>query len=277
MPIWVVITVIAGFFDTTYNFFSRKFLNGNGTSAEFTWWFSLIRTVIFSYTVFLYPSISTQQILSLLLLGMLNALNLYLFMRMHEVTELSVSAIITQLRIVWVPLLAVLLVSETLSANDYVGILLIFTAVLLLKTPKNLIFDKAASIAFLFSFTTSLLTVLLKQTSSFSPPSLIIFCMSFPAVFLIPIIFKKDNLYFFNDWQKTFHQKLIIALLSILLIYAMLFAFKSGGSVGKVNAIVQSMSVLTAFAGIKLLKEKENSLKKVVAIFTIIVGILILV
>lgn len=273
MPIWLLLTFTAGLFDIAYSVLSRKFLNGSGKSAIFTWWFCLIRSIIFSYSIVLLPNLKPVQILYLLILGILNSLNLYLFMKMHEVTELSVSSIIAQLRIVWVPLLAVVLISEKLVFHEYLGIFLIFCAVLIIKSPRKLVFDKSVNTAFIFSITTSILTVLIKGVSNFSTPSIIIFAMSFPSLFMIPLFFKVNRLELLKDWKKTFHQKLILASLSILLIYAMVFAFRYGAEVGKVNAVTQSMSVLTAFFGIKFLGEEKDIYKKIIAILIILIGI----
>lgn len=279
LPLWFSLALLTGLTDIAYNFASRKFLRVNGNPIVFSWWFSLVRALIFGVLSFFISKNQLPQlniVLLLLALGVANSLNIYLFMRMHTLTELSLSSIVVQLRIVWVPLFALLLVSEVLHISEYFGVVLLFAGVLILRSLKKLIVDKSVNTALVFSITTSILTVMLKIVSTKVPTETIIFFMSAPAVVILPL-FLRDRSILFYKWREDLHQKLIVTFLSIANMYLFISALATDGPVSKVNAVVQIFSVFAGVTGVILLKERDQIFKKALAIGLAIAGIILVV
>lgn len=279
LPLWFSLSLLTGLTDIAYNFASRKFLRINGNPIIFSWWFSLVRAAIFGVVSFLVlknqlPSLNT--ILFLIAIGIANSLNIYLFMRMHTLTELSLSSIVVQLRIMWVPLVALLLVGEVLHVSEYLGVILLFGGVLILRSVKKLLVDKSINTALIFSITTSILTVMLKVVSTKVSIETIIFFMSAPAVVILPL-FLKNKRDLFYKWRQDFYQKLIVTFLSIANMYLFISALATDGPVSKINAVVQIFSVFAGVTGVILLKEHDQIVKKALAIGLAITGIILVV
>lgn len=276
---WLIFAFLAGSADVAYNFLTRTSLKNGGDAASYTWWFSFLRLLFFTVLIFLTsisPQLTLSQLALLTSLGLINFYNLYLFMKMHTITELSLSQIILRLRMVWVPVLAFIFVGEKLHPSEYFGIILLFFAAAVVASPKKIVKDSALSTTLLFSITTSIVTLLIQQASLFTQTPIIIFSMSAPAVLLIPFIVKDAKARIFLKWNKEFPQKILIAAFSVLLLYALVWAFRFG-PVGKVNAIFQGVSIFSVLAGITFLGEKENFSKKLLGSALAFCGILLLV
>ncbi len=276
---WLIFATLAGTADVAYNYLSRTSLRNGGDASSYAWWFSFLRLIFFSFLILFTGNplkFSTYQFGLLATLGLINFFNLSLFMKMHTLTELSLSQIILRLRMVWVPLLAFFLIGEKLQPLEYLGIVLLFFAAAVVASPKKIIKDPALLTTFIFSLTTSIVTLLIQRASLFTQTPTIIFAMSAPTVLLTPLVIKGAKTRLFRKWNKELPQKFFIAALSVVLLYALVWAFRLG-PVGKVNAIFQGVSILSVLAGITFLKEKENLVKKIIGSALAFGGILLLI
>jgi drug/metabolite transporter (DMT)-like permease len=218
---------------------------------------------------------SSSNILALFLLGFVNTINIYLLMKMHSLNELSVSSVIVTLRIVLVPIFAFLFVGERLNFMEYVGIATVFMGVSIVTSPRKLIRDGATRVALLFATTTAVTTTLLKGLVADNSVPILALFMSFPLVFVIPLI-SKNKKRLVMSIKTDFVKKAGIALVSAATVSLLAFALRFG-AVGKVNAIFQSMAILTVISGIVILKERERMLYKIVGIVIAATGTLLLV
>ena len=270
---WFWLAAFSGIAETGYNTLSRVALK-NGSPSYYAWWFSLIRSAIFFIPALFFSTLqlSLNNLAILSVLGFFNFINVYLFMKMHSLNQLSVSTIISRLRIVWVPILAFFIIGERLMPKQYLAIFILLVAVFLLRSPKKLLKDKAMLTAVLFSITTAVVTVLLKMASDLTSTSMVVFAMSFPSVILIPLVISSPKQKLLIPWRKHIFEKLAISALSIALIYTFIWALKLGGKVGAVNAIFQSISALSVVVGIILLKEKQFILQKISGAVLVIIG-----
>lgn len=275
---WFVVSLLAGMANLLYEFTSRKFLRA-GDPLNYTWWFSLIRSGVTLVALLVVPTgkLTHTDLLWLIVLGLGNFANLFLFMKMHAVTELSISTILTRLRLVWVPLIAFLLVGEHLDKHGMTGIALLLIASLLVIAPKHTRISSGAGFALTFSITTALLTVLIKRVSLFASPILTLFAMSAPTTLLVPLIHKNSLDGLLTNWRAEFFKRGFLALLSMTLIYLMIVALNLGGSVSKVNAVILTTSVFAAPAGILFLKENKDVVHKLLGAALALLGIFLLV
>ena len=212
--LWVLFAVLSGLADIGYNLSTRKALKDRVSVVEFSWWMTLIRSILFLPALLLLKDLhlNLQQILILIALGVITFVNIHLFMKMHSLTELSLSTIIARLRMVWVPLIAFFVINERLTGLNYFGILIMFLAILLISSPRKIILDKSLNSAFIFSISTSVLAIFQKAASVFAPTSLIILVMSLPTVVFLPLFVKNPTEKIFSNWNKHVGEKILIAL-----------------------------------------------------------------
>src|SRR3989304_6633283 len=154
---WLWLAAPSWITETGYNTISRVALKNGGSPSYYTWWFSLVRSVIFFIPALFFSTLdlSLNNLAILSVLGFFNCINVYLFMKMHSLNQLSVSTIISRLRIVWVPILAFFIVGEKLMPKQYIAIIVLLIAVILLRSPKKLLKDKAMFTAGLFLISTA--------------------------------------------------------------------------------------------------------------------------
>lgn len=276
--LWLQLAFLAGLADIGYNFVTRKVLRHENDPVEFAWSLPAIRSVIFIFALKDFKIyLTTSEYLILASLGLVTFANIFLFMKMHSLTQLSLSTIIVRLRMVWVPLIALILIGKSLSVTNYIGILVMFSAVLLVSSPRKIIEDKAIKSALIFSINTSLLVVLQKLASSFATIPMIILTMSIPPAILLPFFVKNPKRRLFTALRKNFDKKLTITLFSLLTIYLLVSSLGVGGDPGKVTAISQGTSILAVIFGISLLKEKEQVLQKIIGSILAVIGVLLLI
>ncbi len=191
---WFVFAFLSGASDILYNFATRNSLKNSSKSLEFSWAMTTLRSAIFLPAIFelTNSSLSFRHFVLLFGLGAITVINILIFMKMHSLNELSISAIIVRLRTVWVPLVALVLIGERLVFTEYLGIFITFLAVAVISSPRRIVKDKAMSVALLFSITGSILGVAMKAASEIFSPNLIVLAMTLPSAVVLPL-FAKDK------------------------------------------------------------------------------------
>jgi len=274
---WLIFVLLGGFANIGYSFISRKSLKDSDDALLYSCWFSILRTIPLIPILFIdYQFLpSFKNIFFLILLGLINTVNIFLFMRMHSRTELSISTIVLRLRTIWVPLLAFVFLGERLIANEYLGIVFLFMAAILIASPKRLIFDKSVNTVFIFSINTSIVTIILKQLAPNNSPTVTALAMSLIPALILPFVVNGNGKNIFHNWRSKLRSRLGIALFSLISLYSFIFALKFG-EVSKVNALFQSMSMLTVIIGIVVLKERKLLAKKLIGTALAVIGVLLL-
>ena len=108
IPSWFWLAAGAGIIGNGFNFVNRFSLRGQQDSTAYAWWFEFLRLVVFgTLAMFNFQlAVSSKSLSMLVSLGLVELVAIYLYMKMHAFTELSLSAIIVRLRQVWVLLVA---------------------------------------------------------------------------------------------------------------------------------------------------------------------------
>lgn len=277
IPIWVMLAVSAGIGSNVFNFFSRLILKNGGDSSAWAWTFELLRLIIFIPLVFFdYKFIFTfKSLLILLSIGLTEFVSIYLFMKMHQYSHLSISTIISRTRLVWVPLIAFLFFGERLTNMDYLGIGILFLGLSITVAPHKLFYDKGVIYANLAAFTVAILTVLIKQATPFASPPIIMIFFSLPSVILFPIFMKNPGKRLVTDNFTMLIPKLIATIINVIAMYLLILALNLG-DVSKVNSLYQGMLVIAVLGGIILLKERQDIFRKLLGTAVTIIGILLL-
>ncbi|MBI4249993.1 EamA family transporter [Candidatus Uhrbacteria bacterium] len=274
MELWILLAVIGGIGSNIFNFLTRYALKDGDDAVTFAWFFELIRGTIFAVAVFADPpeSITVSGAALLAVVGIIEIVCIYLYMKMHSYAHLSISAVIIRMRLIWIPILAFLLLREALQAHEYIGILILFSGLLITGAPHKLKSDKGVRYAYIFSFFAALLAVTMKMASAWFSPSMIIFAMSIPSILVLPFLVKHPR-----KKIRALANDRLVAKISVGLINAGSFYLYTValhlGSVSVVQAIYQSMMIFSIAMGIILFQEREDIPRKLIGTAITLIGI----
>lgn len=170
IPTWAILAIVAGIFSNILNFFSRFILKEGGDSTVWAWTFEFLRFAFFLPFVFFdyHLTLSFKAITILLFVGLTEFISVYLYMKMHKYSHLSISSILSRTRLIWVPVIAFLFFGERLTGLEYVGIALLFLGLSVVVAPHKLFVDKGAIYANAAAFIIAINTILLKQATPFA-------------------------------------------------------------------------------------------------------------
>lgn len=275
---WLFFAVIAGLSSDIYNILNRKALKDWGDSSSYSWWYEITRVGVFLLALpfGFYFFFTFRNIFTLVILGLTEFISVYVFMKMHAYVEVSVSSVIAKLRLVWTPIAAFLFLGETLGILEYLGILIVFSGLIITVSPKKFILDRGIKFALLSSLVVPLISVLLKITSDFSSIPVQMIFMGLPSVFIFPAIVKGWENRIVQSFKTSYREIFIATIFNCSAMVFLIIAFKIG-SVGKVATVYQSMTLFSVLAGIILLGEKRDVWKKFAGSIITLLGVYLLV
>ncbi len=278
IPQWIILAALGGIASNFFNFVSRYALKDESDDPNsWAFLFEFVRLVVFIVFLFFDFSLKWEfQTFHLLFwVGFTEFISVYLYMQMHKYSHLSISTIISRTRLVWIPLIAFLFFGEHLKLMEYLGIAILFIGLSIVVAPHKLFVDKGAIYANLAAFIIAINTILFKLSLPFASNSLILVAFCLPSVILFPIFMKNAKKRIIKGARKNLMLKLIGIVCNILSSYFIIWALHTG-EVSKVNAIYQSMMIFSVLAGIIILKEKQDILKKLIGSIITIAGVILL-
>ena len=275
---WITLSILAGLASNAFNFISRYLLKNQEDSTAYAWFFEFVRFLFFilaAITVDRKVIFTEQSIVLFLLLGLTEWISVYWYMKMHEHSHLSISAILSRTRLIWIPIIAFFLIQERLKLSEYAGIIILFFGLSIVLSPKKFFVDKGASYANLSAFMIALNTVITKMALPYGSNSIVNAAITgIPALFF-PFLMKDSAIRMKKIFQHNLLLKLLAVGVNIISVYLFTAALRIGDS-GKVNAIYQGMLVTSILAGIIFLKERNDIGKKLIGATITIVGVIIL-
>lgn len=275
---WILFAAIGGLSSNLFNFLSRYILRGSdGDSSAWAWLYETVRTPLFLILALLNFKLILNLHSALLFfgVGITEFISVYLYMKMHQYSHLSISTILSRTRLVWIPLIAYFSIGESLNLKDYMGILILFLGVSITVAPHKFFLDKGAIYANLAAFVIAVNVIILKEATPFASPPILLFFYSVPSMILFPIFMKNAKQRLILHSRQNFVPKMVAVLASMGAGYFLILALQSG-DVSKVNAIYQGMMVTGVIAGIILLKEKKDILRKLIGTAVAIVAVILL-
>ncbi len=274
---WLILASLAGLTSNGFNIVNRTALKNNGDYTAYAWWFECLRTAFFLALIFVgqIPSINLTNIPILMSVGVIEFFSIYLLMKMHAYSDLSVSSIIVRLRIVWTPLLAWLLLNERLNITEYFGIAIIFLGIFIVTSPKKIRADKGMKVAFIFSLVVTLLNVLMKSAINVSENNLVPIFQGIVPMVMLPVFMKNPIARIKKSLREKKSEIFLAAIFNIITAY-LFFKALDQSDTSKVIGVYQSTVVFSIIYGIWILNEKDNIVGKLIGAFTLIVGILIM-
>jgi len=275
---WQLLVFIAGIFSVAFNYVNRYVLQNGDDSTSYSWWFEAFRAVLFLPFCFLtpLPEINIFNIALFLAIGLAEFFTVYIYMKMHSFSELSISTIISQLRLVWVPVVAFLLLKEKLATIEYLGIVFIFIGQVVVAFPKKFSLSKGVKYALISSFLVSINVVMVKVATPIFPLPYIVVAMSAPSVIGYPIIMKSGLKRIIAYSDTALKKVSIAAAFNALAIVFLLLALRYG-PVSSAVGVFQGISVLGVAAGIIFLKERGNVLGKIAGGAIVLLGMYFLI
>lgn len=274
---WFILSILAGLASNTFNFISRFLLKDSEDETAYAWFFEFIRFIFFIILALFdwHMVIAPQSILLFFLLGLTEWISVYWYMKMHKHSHLSVSAILSRTRLIWVPVFALFLIHEDLKMTEYIGIAVLFIGLSIVISPKNLMVDKGAMYANLSSFVIALNVVLTKIALSFGSNSVINSSIAFIPSILFPFTMKNPVSRLKSVFKKNLSLKLIAVSVNIISAYLFTEALRFGEA-GKITAVYQGTLIIAVLAGIIFLKERKNIAQKLIGSALTIIGVFLL-
>lgn len=269
---------VASLLSLGFNFINRRELRTNSDATVYAWWFEFIRVLIFLPFVLLNEKLifGFHEMLIIVLIGFSELFSVYFFMKMHANSELSASTIISQMRLVWVPVLAAVFLSERLAVSEYFGVGLIFVGQVIALMRKKMKFDSSVKYAFTSSIFVATNSIVGKAGTSYLSLYVMIVAMGLPTIFLFPLImknaYKRIRKYSLSSLKMLFLGAILSSLSSFFLFTALTI-----GNVSMVVGIFQAMSILGIAVGVLFLGEKEHLTEKILGGVVVLVGMLFLV
>lgn len=273
---WFLLSALAGLASNGFNITNRTALKDNGDATAYGWWFELVRTTFFLCVMVFtsIPVLTSSMILPLTLVGLSELFSVYVFMKMHAYTHLSISSVISRLRVIWSPLIAWFLVNERLTLPEYLGILAIFIGIAIVTSPKEIKEDKGIKIALVFSFSSALLSTVIKQASSVASTELIIVAQGIIPLLVLPFIMKNGVSRIMDSVGGNFSKIMLAGMFNIASSYLLVEALHLTDA-SKAVGLYQAMTLFSVFYGIFVLNERDKILKKIIGSIIVIIGVIL--
>lgn len=276
IPLWLTLAIVSGLLSVLYNTFLRHVLKSHDPLA-FGWWFEFLRAIAFLVISYFDYSldISLGNILFLVGLGTVECLSIFLYTKMHAYTELSISSVISRLRIVWVGIVSYLFLGERLMAVEYVGMVLILIGLMSVVQIKSLKVNQGVKYALVSSLVVAFLSPGIKHAQGFASVPVVMFFFTMPSVFIIPVLMRSARERLVQSIRVKPAIQVLIVTVNVATMYTLSYALKSG-PVSLVTAVYQSMSMVSVLSGIVLLKEREHAAKKIIGSILALGGVLMM-
>ncbi|MDE2025361.1 MAG: EamA family transporter [Patescibacteria group bacterium] len=275
---WLLLAFLGGIASNISSFFSRIILKDDGgDSTLYAWFFEAVRFCIFLVVaLFDFHAVWTfYSVLLLFLMGVSEFVSIFFYMKMHRYSHLSISTVLSRTRLVWIPLIALVLIGEHLKVITYIGILVLFVGLAIATAPHKLQFDRGQKYAYLAAFLIALNAVQMKMNQPFATPAVLIVFLTAPTTFVYPLLVKDRKKRFGRFFKHKLSAKFFGGVSSVAAIYFFTLALRTG-PVSIVNAIYQGTMILSVLAGIFLLGEKEDTKRKIIGSIVTMIGVLLL-
>jgi drug/metabolite transporter (DMT)-like permease len=275
---WIILAILAGIASNAFNFLNRYLLKDKEDATAYAWFFETVRFFFFIVVALIIDwkfVLTTQSVILFLLLGFTEWISVYWYMKMHEHSHLSISSILSRTRLIWIPIIAFFLIHENLKLLEYAGILIIFSGLIVVVSPKKFFVDKGATYAILAAFMIALNTVIIKMALPYESNTLINASISFIPALFFPFTMKNAKPRIMKILQNNLSIKLLAFGANIISVYLFTVALRLGEP-GKVNAIYQGMFITSILTGIIFLHEKQDIKKKLIGAVITIIGVIVL-
>lgn len=275
---WLLIAIGAGLISNVSNFLARHIVKNDKDILAFSFFLEAFKIVFFVILALFDFRFNLTPITTVLLIVMIisEPISIFLYMKMHEHNELSISSLISRTRMIWATIFGIIFLGEVLKPINYLGLIILFLGLSSVVAPKKFFIDKGIKYTTIFSLEVAIYSVLLKMALvDISLPVLILF-NAVPAMFVFLFLNKKKKGSLINYAKSKFKEKVAFSVTNLIAFYGWIVAIQYG-PVGIVTGIYQGMVIFGVLAGIIFLKERENIARKIIGSIITVVGIFLLV
>jgi len=197
----------------------------------------------------------------------------------YKYTQVSLKSPLSESRVLWVLLFAIIFLKEKLIFDKIFGIILIFISLVILTYKKRKRFgdlsDKGVQLTLLTALLTAGVAIIDKSALQYFTAGTFGFLVYFiPGLILMG--FGKKHFKDVKKILKTKHYYLgLVVILGFFFYYFKLKAYEIA-DVTQVFPIIRLSTAFTVIFGIIFLREKENIWKKIIATVIILFGVLLL-
>ncbi len=279
MPIWFIYAAIAGLGSNFSNIVIRHTLKDGDDATTFGWYFDVSCFVV-SLVIFLFNAkliLSIQAVVTLLALALSRFVSIYLYVKMHQNNHLSISTIISRLRIIWIPLVAFFLVGERLLLHDYISIFIVFLGVAIVVSPRSIVWDKSIWMSIIYTMISAFSTVMTKEALQYTSVSGVLMFASLGTVVLFPVGMKDAQKRLISGYKSKLSKKVLAAFFNIIACYFFMFALNADGPVSSANVVYQSMMIIGVLTGIIYFNERDRVMIKLLGSILALLGMWVLV
>lgn len=290
---WFWLAITSGIIGTGKELLNRVVLREKGDSLAFGFLYQAV-PVVCALPLFVFGLKFPTSLFPYLLLGVIgvvDTLSVFLIMESFKYLEVSLKAIIYQLRLFWVLMLSIVILGETLNPDKIIGVCLIFGGISLavFKQKKVSWFKKTVMrilgrkdqrakgilVTLIASFLTAFEMIGVKYLLNQFSLSFVVFAvLSVSAmVFLLLAPNLKNRV---SSLIKGPQRKAVwlTCLLGTIALFLSLRAM-SMTELSRVNPILESFKILTILGGIVFLKEKEKVWQKILGGILTVIGVIL--
>ncbi len=274
---WILLAAFAGLASNIFNIFNRHILRTESDSTALGWITEIIRLVIGVGLLAFDPSMFniSRTFMHIGIVGTIEIISVYVFMKMHLYSHLSISTIIQRTRLIWVPVIAYILLGERLALFDYVGIAILFIGLSVSAAPRKIMTDKGMQYAYLSAFCAAVLAIATKSATRDLSVGWTLIAMSLLPTLIIPLFMKNAPVRLRTALRANPSSKLISSGANTVAMILLTMSIKIG-SLSIATAIYQSMMLVSILVGIFIFHEREGLAKKLIGGTITVVAVLII-
>ena len=278
---WFFYSLLGAILTAAYQLLSRALLRGKGDSLAFTFVTTVFGTlVLFIFLPWEKPLYSTSfsLILVFLGLGLIYALDDWLFIKARQIEEASKVAVAIQSNHFWALLGGLLVFGESLTVAKLLGVSLIVLANLaVLWQSGRLRPSRGFRLALLAVFVFVIYSFVDKSLlRNFSPSLYKISVLLIESVWLFMFLGEGRIKRSLSEIKLQSWPIIIVGPLLSVALYFVARAFQAGGEASRVLPVLSLSTVLVALGGVLFLGEKSGWVKKVLASFVALLGVLLI-
>lgn len=275
---WLIFSLLAGLLFTLQGLLARFVLKGDRDAWAFSFYFSLVGAVVSLPFMVINPKFSSQPVLwvVLIVVGALIVLQNYLSFKSTSYLEASVQGALSKLKLLWVLLMGVIFLGESLTVLKVLGTGLTVAAGIIVYSKTEKIESKLGVILTLVATLVYTLVIGLYKLlfAEFNSSSLTFLIFAIPTA--INFICMPQALQRIKNMAFTQGREVLLAtFLGGLANLAMNQAL-SLGEASRVLVIIESFLIIVLLGEHIVLKEQTNLTKKAIAVVMATVGAILI-
>lgn len=275
---WFFVSLLAGLLFTIQGLLTRKLLKGEGDAWAFSFYFSLVGALIAAPFMLSDLKLATNAPFWLLMVvtgGLVSLFN-YLSLKSNNYLEASILGAMSKLRLLWVLLLGILFLGESLTTMKVLGTMLTLMAGLLIYSKAKSMGSKlGVALAFIAAVLYAVIIALIKVLySEFNAVSLTFFIFALPTVINFAIM--PNATHRIREMAKLQGKVVLVAAITGSLATLAMNQALLIGEASRVLVIIEAFLIVVLVGEHIFLKETDRLLNKLIAVLLATIGAILI-